>query len=530
MSQDKIDYILSEHFFTSGDLFRRINYIPELKNEIGCFSSAILFSQLEYWFLKMLSKTGKQTFYKTLSDKTDPNSWANELYFTEREYRYAFDRIGVRYTSLTEYMEAQRGGNPFRNKDGKEMYYLSYVDRKAGNKIYYLRNKNKIKELMGKVLDFQNKKEDYFDKQLTLLSTTDTQMEPAPYIFDSDSFQSCQHITGDYQENKQEITQYNIVSETDTAKADDFNHDKKRTRRSKLKLKQEQSLIEDKEESKYPKRLIPKNKPEDLDNNQYGLYSESLKLLYDHHIEDMKSQNKQPNKFYLCNTNDEHIRNERFILKELIKRINNDSILTLVQNHFYKMKTDPYYAKSAYPSKITDMYDKGRLTVDEILGSNKIKTEKDKLKELAEKDPISELFPAVYEMLVRSYITEGPRAIYVECDRLYKNNLPDKWQYSLDWFWNEKPRIDAILKAKGQDFLIDKFGKQIDQWQRSDFEKEIDAQSYDSLRKAMSDKDDRHIEFLGIDRNYNPITIQQSIERTKEIMNAKKQYYAEQEN
>lgn len=111
---------------------RRIPYIPELRALCeGSVNATIVFQQLEYWFA-----SHPEGFYKFLSPCAHPeclpgDTWVEELMFSEKEFRAAFDHIGVRYKSLKQ---AQSAPDPFQGK-----MYFSYTDAIA-RKTYYRRN------------------------------------------------------------------------------------------------------------------------------------------------------------------------------------------------------------------------------------------------------------------------------------------------------------------------------------------------------------------------------------------------------
>lgn len=91
--------------------------------------------QLDYWFEKK-----PNGFYKFLEppeknhDMYRPgDSWCEELGISKGEFRTAFDRIGGRYRSKSEYDEAIKTDR-FKGK-----YYCSYLDRRT-NLTWYFRN------------------------------------------------------------------------------------------------------------------------------------------------------------------------------------------------------------------------------------------------------------------------------------------------------------------------------------------------------------------------------------------------------
>lgn len=122
-----------------------IPYIPGLRQQAGSVVSAILMMQLEYRFAKY-----PEGFYKFLEppqnghqDYKPGDSWVEELAFSKEEFRTAFDKIGVRYSSKTQYNEAKSSGSEFGDS-----YYCSYVDRQSGL-TFYFRNHSKVDELIS---------------------------------------------------------------------------------------------------------------------------------------------------------------------------------------------------------------------------------------------------------------------------------------------------------------------------------------------------------------------------------------------
>lgn len=122
-----------------------VPYIPGLRQLTGSVVSAILMMQLEYRFAKY-----PEGFYKFLEppqnghqDYKPGDSWVEELAFSKEEFRTAFDKIGVRYSSKTQYNEAKSSGSEFGDS-----YYCSYVDRQSGL-TFYFRNHSKVDELIS---------------------------------------------------------------------------------------------------------------------------------------------------------------------------------------------------------------------------------------------------------------------------------------------------------------------------------------------------------------------------------------------
>jgi len=134
---------------------RIIPYHPEYRKITGSVTSAILFEQLEYWF----DKCDYNYFYKFLESAPnhpsyDPgDSWIEELGFSVEEFRSAFDKIGIRYNSKTEFLKAKEEGRLFI-KNREEKFYCSFIDKQK-NLTYYVRNN----ELIDRLLDELTHKE-----------------------------------------------------------------------------------------------------------------------------------------------------------------------------------------------------------------------------------------------------------------------------------------------------------------------------------------------------------------------------------
>ena len=144
--------------FSAANTGRIIPYNP-LYREFGkSVTGAILFQQLEYWFAKM----GKP-FYKFAeppknnSYYEEGQSWTEELGFSSEEFRTAFDNLGIRYSSRTEYetaviMSIESGGrlDVFAGK-----LYCSYHDKIKGLTFYY-RNHSKTDALLSRFTETNN--------------------------------------------------------------------------------------------------------------------------------------------------------------------------------------------------------------------------------------------------------------------------------------------------------------------------------------------------------------------------------------
>lgn len=109
-----------------------IPYVPELRPVAGSVTATILMQQLDYWF-----ERHPDGFYKFQDASPDNpayksgDSWAEELNFSVAELRNAFDQIGHRHKSKTEWSES---ADPFNGK-----FYCCYTDRRT-RLTFYFRN------------------------------------------------------------------------------------------------------------------------------------------------------------------------------------------------------------------------------------------------------------------------------------------------------------------------------------------------------------------------------------------------------
>lgn len=121
----------------------------------GSVLSAILFQQLEFWTDR--SNTPDNSFYKFLSPANGNkfykrgDSWTEELAFSEREFRTAFDAIGVRHFSKTQFKASP---DPFTKPDSegqaKRYLYASYFDKNQGL-TFYFRNDEVVDALLDEI-------------------------------------------------------------------------------------------------------------------------------------------------------------------------------------------------------------------------------------------------------------------------------------------------------------------------------------------------------------------------------------------
>lgn len=121
--------------------------ILDLRKLTGSSSAAILMLQLEYWFdrypegfVKYLETPSNPTYWD--SNLATRESWTEELGFSKEEFRTAFDLIGTRFNSKSQYEKAAKSGDEFSDK-----FYLSFFDRRSGS-TSYRRNHKKLGELV----------------------------------------------------------------------------------------------------------------------------------------------------------------------------------------------------------------------------------------------------------------------------------------------------------------------------------------------------------------------------------------------
>lgn len=129
---------------------RGIPYYPELGKITGGISSAILMTQLEYWFNKMNNKP----FYKFLeacdhASYKEGESWVEELGMSKDEFRLAFSKIGTTYKSKKEFDKSE---DKFQGK-----FYCSYIDR-IERRTYYFRNSLLIESALKIIFENEDTK------------------------------------------------------------------------------------------------------------------------------------------------------------------------------------------------------------------------------------------------------------------------------------------------------------------------------------------------------------------------------------
>ena len=124
-----------------------IPYVKELHSIAGSVLGCLVMQQLDYWF-----ENHPEGFYKFLLPSDHPaykagDSWTEELGMSVDEFRTAFDKIGHRYKSKSEFDKAE---NKFQGK-----FYCSYVDRRS-NLTYYFRNHDLVDAALDELLSRTN--------------------------------------------------------------------------------------------------------------------------------------------------------------------------------------------------------------------------------------------------------------------------------------------------------------------------------------------------------------------------------------
>lgn len=125
-----------------------IPYVPELRPIAGSVTATILMQQLDYWF-----ERHPDGFYKFQDASPDNpayklgDSWVEELEFSVAELRNAFDQIGHRHKSKTEWAEST---DPFNGK-----FYCCYTDRRT-RLTFYFRNHAKVDAALDTLVSNQS--------------------------------------------------------------------------------------------------------------------------------------------------------------------------------------------------------------------------------------------------------------------------------------------------------------------------------------------------------------------------------------
>ena len=120
-----------------------IPYVKELHAIAGGVLGCLVMQQLDYWF-----ESHPEGFYKFLEPSDHPaykegDSWTEELGMSRHEFRTAFDKIGIRYKSKSDFDQAV---DKFQG-----LFYCSYVDRRS-NLTYYFRNHNLVDAALDELL------------------------------------------------------------------------------------------------------------------------------------------------------------------------------------------------------------------------------------------------------------------------------------------------------------------------------------------------------------------------------------------
>lgn len=148
---------------TLAEINKSIPYIPALRPYVGSIAACILMQQLDYWFS---IKEGKP-FYKFLDKQKSEkphsayklgDSWCEELSISSDEFRCAFDRIGYRYRSFSEFKKAVEVDNQFQG-----LFYASYHDKIKGL-TWYLRNHDLVDALLFEIFVRKSGKSIYVNR------------------------------------------------------------------------------------------------------------------------------------------------------------------------------------------------------------------------------------------------------------------------------------------------------------------------------------------------------------------------------
>lgn len=132
-----------------------IPYIKELRPVAGSVTAVILWQQLDYWFEKY-----PDGFFKFMSPPEHEHSsykagdsWSEEMGFSEKEFRDAFDKIGLRYSSKTLFNKTEK--KFFKGE--KEYFFASYQD-KLKKMTFYYRNHEKADAALDELVRIPSKK------------------------------------------------------------------------------------------------------------------------------------------------------------------------------------------------------------------------------------------------------------------------------------------------------------------------------------------------------------------------------------
>jgi len=128
-----------------------IKYNPLLIQELGSQNAVILFDRLEYWFAKK-----KDQFYKFIEPCQHPcfrqgDSWQEELGFSKKVFRTAFDKIGIRYPSKTAF---ENEVEPFKGR------FFAYFQDRQSKKTIFVRNHDLLRDLYDRLKTLNKHKAD----------------------------------------------------------------------------------------------------------------------------------------------------------------------------------------------------------------------------------------------------------------------------------------------------------------------------------------------------------------------------------
>jgi hypothetical protein len=120
-----------------------IPYIRELQPLAGSTSGCILMQQLDFWFHRHPNGFWKFLEPSAHQKYKQGDSWTEELGISCAEFRTAFDRIGTRHKSKSEFDLAT---DKFCGK-----FYCSYLDRRE-NLTFYFRNDSLLDEALDNII------------------------------------------------------------------------------------------------------------------------------------------------------------------------------------------------------------------------------------------------------------------------------------------------------------------------------------------------------------------------------------------
>jgi uncharacterized phage protein (TIGR02220 family) len=172
---------------------RPIPYNKAYRQIAGSVTATILMQQLEYWFEKMHGPffkflepvEGEKFGYK------NGDSWTESLGFSAAEFRTAFKRIGIIYTSKKQYDAVE---DKFQGK-----MYCSYYD-KVARKTWYFRDPEKVDANLRSLRSLISR-----DQQPQSLETKDVNLERAETTQETTT-ETTTNITDKTKEMQQEKT------------------------------------------------------------------------------------------------------------------------------------------------------------------------------------------------------------------------------------------------------------------------------------------------------------------------------------